>query len=201
MRKYPTQVMSVFVLCCMGLIISSCKDDDPPAAKPQLSFALDEITANEADGTLEVEVVLDKPATQDITIEYAIAGDAVDDATAAENENSDYEIVSEYLEVVIVAGETKGIIELDIYSDFDLEGAETIELSIEEVNSELVEITREDETVITVNQEDGIAIVLEWADPSAAGQADMDIIIRVGPTVNNWTGITGSFSQVLPVPK
>ena len=65
---------------------------------------------------------------------------------------ADYEVISDYLELEIPKGETIGIIELDLYSDSDFEDDETIELSIEEVDSEAIEITREDEMVSLFNR-------------------------------------------------
>ncbi len=159
MRKYSV-LLSAFVLFTLGMIISSCKDDDPPA-KPQLSFELSELTVNEADGEIEVKVVLDKPASEDITIDFSLAGTAVDDVSAGTTRPADYEIVGDPGELEIAEGETTGIITVSLYTDTDFESdPEIIEISIDEVDSEDIEITRNDEITITVEQEDGLLIVL-----------------------------------------
>lgn len=208
MRKYNALfLLSGLSLIALSLIFSSCKDDDPPA-KPMLSFAAATSTAKESDDNIEIQVVLDKAASQDITIDYSLGGTAVEKVAAGANGGTDYEIISDYGEVEILEGETTGIIELDLWSDGNLEDDETIEISIDGVSSDEIEITRDDETTITLQQEDGLVIVLEWPVPSADGQADMDIILRVGQNTTTWDGVLSgaarpSFEgpEILFVPK
>ncbi len=188
MRKVSALLVSVTILLGFGLFVSSCDDDEPPVP-PNLSFALKTLTAIESDANLLIEVVLDKPASEDITIDYSLGGTAIDDVTAGNTADPDYEIVGEYLEVEIKKGETKGIIEIDLYSDGLLEDDETIEISIEDVDSDQIEITRDDEIIITVEQEDGLIILLEWPAPTVDKTADMDIILRAGQTTTTWDGI------------
>ena len=108
----------------------------------------------------------------------------------------------------IKKGETVGTIELDLYTDGLFEDDETIEISIDEVDSDQIEITREDQVKITLQQEDGLVIALEWPAPGASGQADMDIIVRVGQSIGTWTGVVnlaadGSFQgpEIVFIPK
>jgi hypothetical protein len=207
MRKYSILFLSALTLGSFAFVFTSCDDDEPPA-KPKLSFATATITAKESDDNLQIEVVLDKAASEDITIEYSLSGTALDDVTAGNNQDPDYEVVSDFGEVEIEEGQTSGIIELNLLSDGEFEEDETIEISIDNVSSENIELTREDEVNVTLQQEDGLIILLEWPEPSASGQADMDIILRVGDNTTTWTGVLsgaaqGSFEgpEVLFIPK
>jgi len=209
MQKYNLY-LSALSLSALCLIFSSCKDDDEPPVKPKLSFASSTLTVKESDGTIEIQVVLDKPASQDITVDYSLDGTAIDDITGGTTTPADYEVLSEYGEVEILKGETTGIIELDIYSDSDLEDDETIEISIEDVSSDEIEITRDDEITITVQQEDGLIVLLEWGvgDGETYTDVDMDLFLwaentsstlvqtgYIGISGTNFTSLRGSFSS------
>ena len=209
MRKYSILFLSALTIGSLGFVFTSC-DDDPPPAKPQLSFATTSVTAKESDADLEIQVVLDKAASEDITVEYSLSGTALDDVTAGNNQPVDYEVVSDfdYGEIEIEKGETTGTISLNLLSDGEFEDDETIEISIDNVSTDAVEITRDDEVNITVKQEDGRIILLEWPAPSGSGQADMDIVLRVGDNTTTWAGVlsgaaNGSFEgpEVLFIPK
>jgi hypothetical protein len=198
MRKVSALLVSATILLGFGLFVSSCDDDQPPV-KPKLSFATATLSAKESDANLLIEVVIDKPASEDITIEYSLAGTALDEVTAAGTAPADYEVISDYGEVEIKKGETKGIIELDLFSDADLEDDENIEISIEDVDSEEIEITRDDEINITVKQEDGLFVALQWG--IGAGESypdvDMDLFLWAENTssvlgLTNYRGISGS---------
>jgi hypothetical protein len=187
----------------LAIGVSSCKkDDEPPPAKPKLSFTTPSVTVNEADGTVEVEFTLDKPATEDIVVEYSLSGTAIDKASVAANQAFDYEVLTDPGEVEILQGETTGIIEIKMYSDLRLEEAETIEVQIDDVDSENIELTREDEYAITVEQEDGLVIALNWPAPAAGAQADMDLLLWVGDNTTTWEGVlTGSTQESFASPE
>jgi hypothetical protein len=140
------------------------------------------MTVNEDDGTIEIQVELSKAASEDITIEYTLDGSAIDLISAGNQYNPDYEILGDYLEFEIAKGETTGIIEIQLYSDFQLEDPETIEIEIQDVDGGNVEITNDDDITITIEQEDGMAIVLDWPDPVGDQNADMDLVLRIGET-------------------
>ena len=63
---------------------------------------------------MEIQVVLDKPASEDITIEYALQEQLRTMFLLALLHPADYEVVTDYLEIEIPKGETTGIIELDL---------------------------------------------------------------------------------------
>ncbi len=186
MRKYSTLFLSGLVITFFALAISACSDDDPePVVKPKLSFNESTLTVNESSGIVEVEVVLDKPATEDISITYELSGSAVDAVFGDANDiSSDYEILTDYLEVEIEAGETTGVIEIGLYSDFYWEGSEVIDISIESVDSDEVEITREDEIEVVILQEDGLIVLLEWPRVELDSLADMDLVLRAGSSTS-----------------
>lgn len=174
MRHHISILASVVILSLL-VILPSCSDDEPPA-KAQISFAESTITVNEADGVIEIEIVLDKPAKEDLNIEYEIDGSAQDFETSTQNSPGDYEILqdlSDYGEVDITKGETTGIIEIELFSDFDLEDNETIELTLTSVNSTKAELAVDAVLEITVEQEDGLLIVLSWNYPDV----DMDLFL------------------------
>jgi len=179
MRKYSVVFLSALTLGSLGFVFTSC-DDDPPPAKPKMSFAAAEMTVKESDADLEVQIVLDKPASEDVTIEYSIKGTAREKVAAgAAQLPADYEILSDLEEVEIKKGETTGIIQIDLYSDSDLEqDDETIELSIESIDNDQIEITRDDDMTITVQQEDGLLVFLAWGEEGDNyPDVDMDLFL------------------------
>ena len=184
-------VISACTLFLFSLVLSSCKDDTPPA-KPKLSFAKSTMTAKESDGDIEVKLKLDKATPERISITYELDGTATD--YVSDPDYADYKITSDYLEAIIEKGDSIALIKIKLYSDFDVEGDETIQISIKDVDSENIEITRDDLIKVTVQQEDGMVVLLKWpAASSTAGGADMDIILRVGASTSTWDGIlTGS---------
>jgi hypothetical protein len=198
MRKVSALLVSATILLGFGLFVSSCDDDEPPVP-PKLSFAVSTLTAKESDANLIIEVVLDKPASEDITIEYSLDGSALDVVTAAGAAPADYEVIGDYGEVEIEKGETTGTIELDLFSDSDLEDDETIEISIEDVDSEEIEITRDDEITITVQQEDGLFVALQWGIGTGENYPDVDMDLFLWAEnassvlgLTNYRGISGS---------
>jgi len=163
MLKY-LKLLSSFSALALLVFVSSCKDDEEPP-KAKISFAEESITVNEADGTIEIEIVLDRPAEEDFTIEYELDGTAQDLATATNASPPDYEVLedlNDYGEVEIEKGETSGIIEIDLWSDIYFEQDETIEIAITDIDgSEKVELVG-DEMEVTIEQEDGLRAELSW---------------------------------------
>lgn len=169
-----TRGLAIAMLAAIGIWLPSCKEDEPPVP-PKLSFAEKELTVKESDGEIEIELVLDKPASQTIEVKYSLGGSAVEKVQAGNNQAYDYEITSDYLETEIEAGETTGIIKLNLLSDFGFEEDEVIEITIEEVDDEGIEITRDDEINITLQQEDGLIVVLAWGVQSGENYRDVDM--------------------------
>jgi len=166
--------VSLLLLIALSVMLPSCKEDEP-FVKPKLSFSQKTLTFKESDGEVEIEVAIDKAYSKDIEIDYSIAGTAGEEVKVGNTANPDYKITSDYLKVEIKAGETKGIIKLEFFSDFEIEDDETIELQIEEVDSEEIEITRDDEINITLKQEDGLIVVLEWGVGTGEKYLDVDM--------------------------
>jgi len=199
MKKIFYSTTFLIVMAMFSLELTSCKDDEP-FVKPKLSFAQKTLTVNEADGTIEVELILDKAYSEDITISYKLDGDAFDDVRAdVEDELADYEVVGEYEKVIIEKGETKGIIELRLLADFIIEDTESIEISITDTDSENIEITRDDDMEISLEQEqNGIIVELTWDETYT--DVDMDLLLRVADIGQNvatqavvWGSIRESF--------
>lgn len=152
MKNFPAFILSITMVISLGFGFSSCKEDEPPA-KPKLSFADTEITVDEDDGVLEVELVLDKAHSKDLRIEYELGGTASDQDVVG-TANADYEVEGTHGVVEIEAGQTSGWIVLNIYADAAFEDDETIEIAILDTNTDQIELTAEDEVVITVTNDD-----------------------------------------------
>ena len=162
------------LIASLSVMLPSCKDDEP-FVKPKLSFGESALTFKESDGEVEIEVSIDKAYSKDIEIDYSISGTAGEEVKVGTNGSPDYKISTDYLKVEIKAGETKGIIKLEFYSDLEIEEDETIEIQIEDVDSEEIEITRDDEVNITLKQEDGLIVVLEWGVGTGENYKDVDM--------------------------
>lgn len=173
MKSLRNAGLSILILFGLVVGLPSCKEEEPPAP-PKLSFSVEEMEVKESDGDIDIEFILDKPAAQDIEIKYEISGTAIEKVKAGSNSAYDYEIISDYLETEIEAGETTGVISLRFYSDFGIENDETIEISIDEVDDG-IEVTRDDEINITLKQEDGLVVVLEWGVQTGENYTDVDM--------------------------
>jgi hypothetical protein len=170
MQKSIMYLSSLATVIVLGVALSSCKDDDPPV-KPKVSVSAATMTVKESDGTIEVEVTLDKPAPKDISIEYSLGGTAVDRATVSANQAFDYEITEDPGEINIDKGQSKGVIKIDLNSDAFIEDPEVIEIQLESA-TEGIELTRDDEIKVTINQEDGLIVALYWPAPTSTAVAD-----------------------------
>lgn len=202
MRKYYALLLTASVLSSMGLV-TSCKDDEP-YVPPKLSFSSAEITAKESDEVINVEIVLDKPASEDITIDFSLSGTAKDDVSAGSSAPADYEIDGDYGSIELAKGETTATIKIVPYSDTDIEEDETIEITIDEVSSDGIEITRDDDVTVTLQQEDGLIVALEWGleEDGPYTDVDMDLFLwaegddsQLGLT--NYVGYNGIYNTNL----
>lgn len=165
--------LSLITAFAASVTLSSCGDDEPP--KRVLSFSNETLEAKESDGTLEVEVKLDKPATKDFTIQYTLDGTAVEKSTVdPEEEAYDYEDLNEG-KISIKKGETTGIIELDLYSDPFLEDQETIEIKFASVDNNRIEFSTTEGIEVTLTQEDGLLIGLQWGVGTGENYTDVDM--------------------------
>ena len=166
MQKYTLLICSLCALVVLGIGLNSCKDEEP-FVKPNLKVSDESLTVAEGAGTVQVEFTLDRGAPGDITIEYSLSGTAISPA--------DYTIVGTEGEVEIANGATSGTVEIQIVSDAIYEGNETIEISIEDVSSDDVVITNDDETEVTITDDDtqikvsfsSSTLSVNEADPSA----------------------------------
>lgn len=108
------------VNCSVGaqdrITLTVTDDDDPPTVECALAAS----AAVETDSSASVEVVLSAPSSFDVTVPVGAAGSA----TLA----TDYTYTPTSL--VIPAGSTSGFIDVAPIDDMDVEGAETIELTL-----------------------------------------------------------------------
>ncbi len=164
-------ILSICALCAtLVLALSSCKDDDDPVVPAKLSINTETVSVSEGGGTAAVEVVLDKAAPADITIEYSLGGTAVSPA--------DYTIVNEG-ELEIPQGQTSGTIAITIVNDAVYEGNETIEIEIQDVNSTDVEITNDDEAIVTITEDDPQATVSFPTTTMTVKESDNEELLEI----------------------
>lgn len=177
----------------MGVFLSSCKDDEP--TKYQLTFAEATKTINEADGEVEIEIKLDKPAPADITIDYTVSGSAIEfERAKTEQVDPDFGI-EDVGKIQIDKGESSATISLFIYTDELIEEDETITITLDKADVNHVEFQPGTKMDITLKQQDGLVILLEWPAASTTGVADMDMFVRIGETASPVTYdgvVTGS---------
>ncbi len=169
MQKFTLSICCFSAILVMGL--SSCKDDDDPFVPANLSVNTETVTISEAGGTVEIEIVLDKAAPTDITVEYDLGGTAVSPA--------DYSVVGTEGELDIPQGQTSGIIEIDIVNDAIYEGNETIEISLQDVNSTDVLITNDDEAVVTITDDDPQTVVSFATTTLEIKESDNDELLEI----------------------
>lgn len=146
MQKSTLLISSLCALAIMGVGLSSCKDDDDPVVPPKLSISTETVTVGEGGGSTAVELVLDRAAATDLTVEYDLGGTATSPA--------DYTITGTEGEVTIPAGQLTASIQIAIVNDAIYEGDETIEISITDVDNPDVVITNDDEAVVTITEDD-----------------------------------------------
>jgi hypothetical protein len=170
MQKFTLLICSLCAIVVTSIGLTSCKDDEP-FVKPNLSVSSETLSINEAAGTIEVEIVLDKGAPADITIEYNLGGSAISPA--------DYTIVGKEGEIEIAQGQTSATIQVQIVNDAMYEGNETIEVSLDDVDSDDVVITNDDETVITITDDDPQITASFAVTTMAVNEADEIIEVSV----------------------
>jgi hypothetical protein len=140
-------------------------------------------------------------------VEYTI-GDkdtALELTVAGQNGGADYMIIednNDYGEVKIAKGQTSGVIEIQLGSDYDYEATESMTFKISKVDAG-VEITRDDETEVKLLQEDGLIVALYWDAVDGATYADMDLILRISNSissfgVNDIIGLSAATSNAAP---
>lgn len=184
MKNVRVLIPSLTLVVALGFGLSSCKEEDPPT-KPKASFAVTAMTVNEDDDEiLEVEVILDKPFSKQLRIDYETGGTA-GDREVESAANSDYEIVSEYGVVTIPAGETKGVIKIDIYKDAVFEQDETIVIRLFDTNTDEVELGEDNEIVVTIANDDA-QLVASFASTTMTVSED-DVFDFVGNEVTTKT--------------
>jgi hypothetical protein len=155
-NPYPI-TKSLLALAVVGVSLSACKDDDGESSKPVVTFARSTMSVSEADGTIEVEVALDKAASQDITIAYDLGGTARDRESGGAA-NYDYTIADTPGEITIEEGETSAVIEITLSDDGVVDNNETIVLTLDDVDGDRATIGDDDEITITIA--DGVSLPL-----------------------------------------
>lgn len=153
------------------------------------SFQTISLAVNEADAGLhEIFVSLNQAPSTDVVVKYqiepwlvnnqAVSGIAIDSLSAYEAgisaEYYDYFIDGTSGELTIPAGQTSAAIRINVLSDFHLEDTETIEFTL--IASPGIVPGTANKAMITITQEDGRVIALDWGGEGPT-DADMDLWI------------------------
>jgi hypothetical protein len=155
-NSYPI-TKSLLALAVVGVSLSACKDDDSESSKPVVNFESSTLSVKETDGTIKVDVKLDKAASQDITVTYDLGGTARDRESGGAA-NYDYTITGTSGEIVIEKGDNKASIEITLNDDGIVDNNETIVLSLDDVDGDRATIGDDDDITITIT--DGVSLPL-----------------------------------------
>lgn len=198
-KTFYSLTYGLSIMFCMGLVgLTSCsKDDDDPKpepAKPVLSFKTSQVTVNEADGEVDIELVLDQPAPSQISVDLFLF--------SLSQSLDEYDLGVEDTEITIEKGATSGKLTIQLYSDFEWEDTEVLGIAIDDVSGDEIEYSTTAQMAVIIEQEDGMIAVLEWEGPNdETGKfADMDMFIYAGPDAENLNTLVGLsyFNDVWP---
>jgi hypothetical protein len=176
-NPYPIS-KSLLALAVVGVSLSACKDDDESSPNTA-SFVNSSLSVDEGDGTVEVEVKLDRAAEQDIVVSYDIGGTAKDRETTGASGSYDFQISSDRGELTIPKGEISAMINIAITQDGIFEEDETIELELSEATNNVK--VSESKNTITITIQD---------DETAEGRPKISFAVA-SLTVNEADGLKG----------
>ncbi len=178
-----------------AMVITITSDD----AQVVASFVNTTMTVTERDGLavdngdlvlslIKIPVQLDKAASSDLVVQYDIKldltdperNDAIDSVWASQNgiptRYYDYYVHGTKGELTIPGGSTTADIEIQVLTDFLFEDDEFIEITLKESGS--VQIGTNNKMTITLGEQDGKVILLEWHPDHT--DVDMDMFLWVG---------------------
>lgn len=114
-----------FIIFSFGFLILSCSTDD---IKPGLSLSADSLTLSEADGTIIITATLNTPSSSTVSIPLQFEGTSTN--------NTDYSASA--TQISISAAQTTGSITISGLQDTEVEGSETLIVSISDAENYLV---------------------------------------------------------------
>lgn len=141
------------------------------------SFSVDESVQQ-----VDLVVKLENAATSDVTVNFELGGNAISAIRGTDEEIPeqywDYDLGELTNSIVIPQGQTSATIPVIIYSDFNLEDPETIEVTL--LSGGGVVPGTASKATINVDQEDGYIVALFWPeDPEADTDVDMDLLVWI----------------------
>ena len=173
-----------------SLYLTSCKDDKDPAPIPKITFESSNRSVNEDAGTIEIRVELDRPAPEDIVVEYSISGTATR-KTSTNAATADYEFVTFAGEVEIDKGDDFGTISIKIIDDATYEEDETIILTLQDVDSDKVDFGTRVQTTITIVSDDAANTVFfettSFSVDESVQQVDVVVKLQGDPATSDLT--------------
>ena len=147
MQKLLTLTSSLCILAALAVGFSSCKDDEEKPTPVTIEFSSTAKTVAEGETNVKATIVLDRPAPNDLIVEYDIRGTATRKVGSG---TGDFSIAGDVGEIEIAKGATSGEIILNILDDTSLEQDETIILEIVDVSGGDAQIGTDDQMTITI---------------------------------------------------
>jgi hypothetical protein len=221
------RLVQALALCGVLFFMDSCKDDPAPIAGISFEKADEEI--NESDGTtksfnplvlsggtgrdLQVKVLLDKPAPDNIVISYTVAGTA--SRTIAGRAVNDFNLNGANAKatetLIIEKGASEAIITLNIFEDdsFEIDDDdnlyETVILTLDKVVSGSASLSETNKSYTLKINEDDLAIILQWdSSPETTtvdpGNVDLDIFVWLNSDIVGYSVTKSNEFEAVIIP-
>ncbi|MEM9647646.1 MAG: DUF5074 domain-containing protein [Bacteroidota bacterium] len=135
------------ITALIGLVFTSCEQDDDPTVLPGVSVSVTQNTFSEGDGTIVVSFSTTETFATDATLTYEVSGTA----TAGE----DYETLSGNL--TLSAGENTVTQNLVLRDDDEVEQSEEITITLTAVDGETEFVASDNTITLTITDNDSFA--------------------------------------------
>lgn len=178
MKRLSLLMFSVAVLGSAAVFLSSCKEDEEPV-RVTVNFNEPSLAVAEGDQNIKATIILDKPAPEDILVEYDLGGTAT--RKVGTISTGDYELVGTVGRITIRQGETSADIVFNIVTDAVFEGEEKIIISLEETNNPNATIGDDDQMEITIA---GTSLTASFVSTSATVKESDEGIHEVMVQIN-----------------
>ena len=137
--NFNSRFQMVLLSICLGLLTSTCTTDD---ISPSLELSLDQTNLSEDNGVVTLTATLNASATEQLVIPISISGTAT--------ESSDF--ISSAKDIIISKGSNSGSITFTGLQDTNVEGVETLILSV--LNAQNVILLSDSELIVLVLDDD-----------------------------------------------
>ncbi len=181
------KIWSITLMLLSGIILWSCNKDDEVKI-PEVSFESASYNLNETStSTLEVKVILNMNAPQDLIVKFTISGTAV--------ANVNYQAIADN-SVTIPTGSSEAIIFVNAINEPIIEGDKTIEFTLESGDNYILASTNKVATVMIEDNEvaSGNAPVVQFTSDHVTTNAFLQDTVEVR------VGLDKAFSSTTTIP-